>query len=150
MVERYFLIFLFARPELPPRPSELPVLLAPTSLITINVNINDPEGRGEEALHDASSTLYLDDPSTDDATTTSSFVRLEPGKAVVHRGLHPHGVVPIRSGSRHQLVIWIFGPGGYVRCVPADDRDRMSSPAQRWASGSDGGGERDFWDGVEL
>ncbi|OEE63695.1 2OG-Fe(II) oxygenase [Enterovibrio norvegicus] len=78
------------------------------SAATMNVNLNLP---GEEYT---GSELDLYDP----ATRNVKRVRFEPGVAMIHRGSVPHAAHPITSGTRTNLVFWLYG-------------DRMSIPSPR-------------------
>eukprot|EP00429_Kryptoperidinium_foliaceum_P069057 CAMPEP_0176054556 /NCGR_PEP_ID=MMETSP0120_2-20121206/27145_1 /TAXON_ID=160619 /ORGANISM="Kryptoperidinium foliaceum, Strain CCMP 1326" /LENGTH=347 /DNA_ID=CAMNT_0017388023 /DNA_START=135 /DNA_END=1177 /DNA_ORIENTATION=+ len=93
------------------------------SLFTLNVNLNLPEEREYEG-----SLLEFRDQDAD----TSQSIRLEPGMAVLHRGLHKHQAHPIQSGQRHQLVVWLFGDDGYVRFMPYEDDAERRSVQERW------------------
>lgn len=44
------------------------------------------------------------------------------GRAVLHLGGHFHGVLPITSGERSNLVLWATGQGGVVRIRPSTPR----------------------------
>lgn len=45
------------------------------------------------------------------------------GSAVLHRGLIRHGAYPIAANSeRHNMVVWLFGDGGYVRALPVSKK----------------------------
>ena len=49
---------------------------------------------------------------------THATVRFDPGMTVFHLGAHRHAALPIESGTRTNLVIWLHGVGGYVRVAP--------------------------------
>jgi len=107
-----------------------------SSLFTLNVNLNLPDEtfEGSElvfAVLDGKK-KKKDNDSTSDSSSSSSFVlQMEPGMAVLHRGLHRHETLPIQGGSRHQLVIWLFGEYGYVRSVPYPSQEQRTLK-QRW------------------
>eukprot|EP00980_Cylindrotheca_fusiformis_P002830 scaffold672_cov126-Cylindrotheca_fusiformis.AAC.31 len=96
------------------------------SVVTMNINLNFPEEQ-----YSGAQLLFLDEPSQ-----KRHPLRMEPGMAVVHRGLHRHQALPIGEGERHQLVVWLMGRGGYVRFVPYEEKDLMSVQ-ERWSTPSD-------------
>lgn len=90
------------------------------SVFTMNLNLNLP-GSGYEG----SSLAFADAPGTP--------LVMEPGMAVLHRGMHRHRALPISGGERHQLIVWLFGPHGYVRFAPYDDLGDRMGVEERWA-----------------
>ena len=97
------------------------------SVVTININLNLPGDEEEEEDYEGSSLVFVDE---DSGNRTS--LQMEPGMAVIHRGLHRHQALPIQIGQRHQLIIWLFGTYGYVRFVPYEDNEHMSVQ-KRWS-----------------
>jgi len=92
------------------------------SVFTLNVNLNLPEeGYGGSAL-------YFVDPS--DASNRYE-VEFEPGMALLHRGALRHAALPIKGGTRQNLVIWLFGKGGDVRIAPYAEEEQLSV-TERW------------------
>ena len=57
--------------------------------------------------------------------------RWDVGTAVLHRGQHRHEALPIQSGERINLVIWLFGHGGYVR-IAEYPKDEQHTPEEIW------------------
>lgn len=53
--------------------------------------------------------------------------------AIIHKGGHRHAALPLESGQRTNLVLWLFGEDGYVRAAPYPPSEQHS-PAQRWGS----------------
>jgi predicted 2-oxoglutarate/Fe(II)-dependent dioxygenase YbiX len=94
------------------------------SVVTINVNLNLPD----EEYHGSS--LYLLDEEGGGSTRHS--ITFDPGMMLIHRGSVRHAALPITSGTRHNLVIWLFGEDGAVRIAPYDEDERLSVE-QRWA-----------------
>lgn len=94
------------------------------SAFTININLNFP---GEEDIFEGSSLVFVDG-----STGNREGMQMEPGMAVVHRGLHRHQALPIMKGQRRQLILWLFGPHGYVRFVPYE-KDEQMTVEQRWS-----------------
>ena len=91
------------------------------SAVTINVNLNHPE---EE--YEGSSIYFVDEDGERHERIFS------PGKAFLHRGLHRHAGLPIESGERHNMVMWLFGDHGYVRFAPYEEKEQMSV-TERWS-----------------
>lgn len=94
------------------------------SVYTMNINLNLPE----EVEECEGSTLEFLDQNTE----KRSPLKMTPGMAVIHRGLHRHRALPIAAGQRDQLVVWVFGDHGYVRFVPYEKHEQMSVK-ERWA-----------------
>ncbi|MEO0325453.1 MAG: 2OG-Fe(II) oxygenase [Myxococcota bacterium] len=91
------------------------------SSVTLNVNMNLPhEG------YEGSQVDFLD-PATGRVTP----LRFEPGVAAIHRGLIPHATHPITSGSRSNLVLWLYGADG--RTPPRGGHTAPRSAAERWS-----------------
>jgi len=99
---------------------------ADASTVTVNVCLQPASGtEGHKFLYFKEQRTLgkrLEAQSSKNAT----FVDLsEPGQALVHLGQHVHGVSKIddsdaftADGARSQLVVWMFGQGGYVRVAP--------------------------------
>lgn len=59
----------------------------------------------------------------------------ESGMALLlYRGMIRYGDVPIASGQRHNLVIWLYGKDGSVRFALYDPHEQRSR-GQRWLEG---------------
>ncbi len=93
-----------------------------------DVNINTP---GED--FSGSSVDFFDRP-----TDQVNSLMFEPGMAMIHRGDVPHTAQPITSGSRTNLVLWLYGDHGQVprhlfgEPAPASDL----TPQERWTTPS--------------
>ena len=97
------------------------------SVVTLNINLNLPE-----ESYDGSSLYLLDEEDIgSDGTGTRHFLEFEPGTLLIHRGSVRHAALPIRSGSRQNLIIWLFGEDGQVRVAPYNEKDRLTVE-QRW------------------
>eukprot|EP01063_Lacrimia_lanifica_P024222 TRINITY_DN3216_c2_g1_i1.p1 TRINITY_DN3216_c2_g1~~TRINITY_DN3216_c2_g1_i1.p1 ORF type:complete len:298 (+),score=59.41 TRINITY_DN3216_c2_g1_i1:50-943(+) len=57
-----------------------------------------------------------------------------PGVALLHRGMLRHGATALRSGVRHNIVMWLVAEGGYVRVAPYP-LEEQSSWEECWRSG---------------
>jgi hypothetical protein len=100
------------------------------SVVTININLNLP-GEEDEGYEGSSLIFVNDDDEHNNDTGILKELRMEPGMAVLHRGLHRHQASPIERGQRHQLIVWLMGRGGYVRVAPYKASEQMSV-SQRW------------------
>lgn len=100
------------------------------SVVTLNINLNLPE-----ESYDGSSLYLLDEEDIgSDGTGTRHFLEFEPGTLLIHRGSLRHAALPISSGSRQNLIIWLFGEDGQVRVAPYNEKDRLTVE-QRWGEG---------------
>ncbi len=54
------------------------------------------------------------------------------GMAILHPGSIRHAALPINDGSRHNLIIWIFGKHGDVRVSPYHKKEQMTQK-ERWS-----------------
>ena len=95
------------------------------SVVTMNINLNLPE----DGEYSGSELVFLDDDQR------MHEVELQPGMVVIHRGLHRHLAKEIATGTRHQLIIWLFGKDGYVRFAPYEKEEQMSVE-ERWGDRS--------------
>lgn len=74
------------------------------SAATLNINLNLPS----ETFTGSQVDFY--DPKTRNMNRLS----FEPGMAMIHKGSVAHAAQPIQSGQRSNLVLWLFGEGGYI------------------------------------
>ena len=95
------------------------------SVVTLNINLNLPEE------HYGGSSLYLLDEDGIGTGETRHSIEFEPGMLLIHRGSVRHAALPITSGTRHNMIIWLFGEGGQVRVAPYDEGERLAVE-QRW------------------
>ena len=101
------------------------------SVLTLNINLNLPtdyersrKRRNDDDYKGLSSTMYFIDDQGE-----RRFVQIEPGMALLYRGMHVHGIVPhTRSDDdttinrdRHHLIVWLFGHDGYIRKSKYED-----------------------------
>jgi hypothetical protein len=96
------------------------------SAITVNINLNLPNNTDE--VYEGSSLVFVDK----DTGERHVLPPMEPGMAVIHRGLHRHQALPIEKGQRYQLIVWLFGRDGYVRFVPYEPDEQMTVK-ERWS-----------------
>lgn len=93
-----------------------------SSSLTLNINLNLPDGEDYSG-----SSLYFVDP----ATGLKNTVNFAPGVAVMHRGATQHAALPITSGERSNMVLWLYGKDGHTGYYPYGESDRMSRE-ERW------------------
>lgn len=94
-----------------------------SSALTLNINMNLP---GEE--WEGSSLIFVD-PDTHER----KIVEFGHGVAVMHRGAIPHAALPLTSGIRKNLVLWLYGQNGRVNRHFPYNEDEQLSQAMRWA-----------------
>jgi len=58
-------------------------------------------------------------------------VSMKPGLALIHKGQHRHAALPLESGRRVNLIIWLMGEDGYVRVAPHPVHDQLAA-RDRW------------------
>jgi len=63
----------------------------------------------------------------------SSKVSFEAGDALFHHGQHRHAALPLLSGERLNLILWLHGKWGTVRVAPYG-APQQTTPAQRWGA----------------
>ncbi|MCV2402499.1 2OG-Fe(II) oxygenase [Marinomonas sp. C2222] len=96
------------------------------SSVTLNININLPD---EEF---AGSEVDFYDPSTGKVNRLS----FKPGTAMIHRGNVAHAAQPITSGTRSNLVLWLYGdrmqiPNGRNQNTSIDAAQRWTTPTSK-------------------
>lgn len=92
------------------------------SSITLNINLNLPE----ETF--SGSSLYFVDP----ATGRKHDVSFAPGMAAIHRGRLLHAALPITSGVRSNIVLWLYGKNGRASGTQQYPAEEQLTPAERW------------------
>ena len=60
-------------------------------------------------------------------------VEFTPGMALIHKGSLRHAALPIRTGRRENLIVWLFGEDGVVRVAPYAESEQMGI-AERWGA----------------
>ncbi|MEM7291892.1 MAG: 2OG-Fe(II) oxygenase [Pseudomonadota bacterium] len=92
------------------------------SAATLNINMNLPD----EAF--TGSEVDFVDPHSGKVNRTV----FEPGTAMLHRGNVPHTAQPITSGSRSNLVLWLYGDRMQIPRFAVQQEDINAS--QRWTT----------------
>jgi hypothetical protein len=104
------------------------------SAVTLNMNLNLPE----EDYNGSSIYFVVVDGDLDhdlDHDGERHEITFAPGMALLHRGMHRHAALPIESGERHNMVMWLFGDHGYVRVAPyyeEEEQEQIMSVTERW------------------
>ena len=93
------------------------------SSVTLNINMNLP---GEEFT---GSEIDFYDPNTGKLKRLS----FAPGTAMIHRGHVAHAALPITSGERSNMVLWLYGngmqtPAPGITAKSIDSRQRWTIP----------------------
>mmetsp|Transcript_21172 Transcript_21172/g.23743 ORF Transcript_21172/g.23743 Transcript_21172/m.23743 type:complete len:419 (+) Transcript_21172:75-1331(+) len=98
------------------------------SVITININLNLPN-----ETYTGSSIYFVDE--NEKGKKQREQLQFESGTALLHRGMTRHGSIPLKSGQRNNLIIWLHGKEGYVRISPYEEHERLTV-LERWSFGS--------------
>lgn len=93
------------------------------SSLTLNINLDPPDGEGWTG-----SSLYFKDRRTGE----KKFAEFSPGVAIMHLGAIPHAALPIESGERSNMVLWLHGKNGRASYMPYDKEEQMSRE-ERWS-----------------
>lgn len=97
------------------------------SAATLNINLNMPD----ETFTGSEVDFY------DAKLGKSNRLTFKPGMAMLHRGNVPHAAQAITSGSRSNMVLWLYGDGGQVPLQAAtrhtvDAQERWTVPAAKY------------------
>jgi hypothetical protein len=97
------------------------------SAATLNININKPD----EGFTGSEVDFY------DSNTGKVNRLSFKPGMAMIHRGNVAHAAQPITSGSRSNLVLWLYGECGRLpqqlnTNAEMDLRMRWSTPTAKY------------------
>mmetsp|Transcript_54787 Transcript_54787/g.90792 ORF Transcript_54787/g.90792 Transcript_54787/m.90792 type:complete len:370 (+) Transcript_54787:3-1112(+) len=104
---------------------------ADASVATLNVNLGI-EGFVGGAL-EFRGTRFIEDNPQDKPPSQVDFAHFHPGEAILHLGGQHHAALPLLSGERVNLVIWLFGEHGTVRVAPYSEREQLKAE-QRWGN----------------
>lgn len=91
------------------------------SSLTFNININLPDEKY------TGSSLYYVDPKSGE----KKFASFGLGEAIVHRGDTQHAALPITSGTRSNVVLWLYGEDGKINHDPYGLEEQLTRE-QRW------------------
>lgn len=114
---------------------------ADASVATLNLCLGRPgwEGGALRFFESGGSGIYALPKKNDSAG--AGDVQFQPGLAVLHRGQHKHQALPLLSGMRTNVIVWLFGRDGVVRAAPYAPHEQLGA-WQRW--GRSGHGEREL------
>lgn len=98
------------------------------SVVTLNLNLNVRETNSTTNSFTGSSLYFVD---KDDPSKRYN-VSMKPGMALIHTGELRHAALPLQSGERENLIVWLFGKDGYVRTSPYRKEEQLTV-AQRWS-----------------
>lgn len=59
------------------------------------------------------------------------FADFSAGEAILHLGSHLHEALPLETGERVNLVVWLFAEHGVVRFAPYEKHERLTE-SERW------------------
>ncbi|MEM7207449.1 MAG: 2OG-Fe(II) oxygenase [Pseudomonadota bacterium] len=90
------------------------------SAATLNINMNLPD--------EAFTGSEVDFINTDSGQVKRTVFK--PGVAMIHRGSVPHAAQPITSGSRANLVLWLYGDR--MQIPRFTDEERLVDAKHRW------------------
>ena len=82
-----------------------------------------------------------DAPPAHPRRTTTAHLAWEPGLAILHLGQLRHAALPLTSGERANMVVWLHAAHGVVRVAPYEPSEQLSA-RERWGRGAqqhDGG-----------
>lgn len=101
------------------------------SVVTMNLCLGRPGWRGGDLQffdYEASG-MYSLPPGS--AAGGAGNVTFRPGLVVLHRGQHKHQALPLLSGERTNIILWLFARHGVVRVAPYKKKDWLTA-GQRW------------------
>lgn len=79
------------------------------------------------------SSLYFVDPKTGN----QKYASFGFGEAIVHRGAIPHAALPIKSGTRSNVVLWLYGESGRFNYGFPYGPNEQLTREQRWSKPSE-------------
>lgn len=101
---------------------------ADASVLTLNANLCGGFTGGSLAFR---GTRWVDAKPQQVPQSFLHFSSFQPGEAILHLGGQYHSALPIESGERANLIVWLFGKHGVVRFAAHDETDRLDAQA-RW------------------
>jgi hypothetical protein len=70
-------------------------------------------------------------PAHPHRAATTSHLAWEPGLAILHLGQLRHAALPLTSGERANMVVWLHAAHGVVRVAPYEPSEQLSA-RERW------------------
>lgn len=102
---------------------------ADASVLTLNANLGYRGFTGGALTFRG--TRGVDDKPQAVPPSLVDFADFAPGEAIVHLGGQYHAALPIESGERVNLVLWLHAKHEVVRFAPYPEPERLSA-VQRW------------------
>lgn len=108
---------------------------ADASVFTLNANLGLPRSQGGFTGGSIAfkGVRFIDDAPQQMPTNLFSFEDVEPGEAILHLGGQYHSALPIESGERINLIVWLHGKYEVVRVAPYAEEEQ-TSPSERWSA----------------
>ena len=103
---------------------------ADASVLTLNANLGGGFTGGSLAFR---GTRWVDPKPQAVPQALLHFSEFRQGEAILHLGGQYHAALPIESGERANLVVWLYGKHEVVRFAPHDEADRLDAQA-RWGA----------------
>ena len=86
-----------------------------SSLATLNVCLGYKFTDGNLKFWGDNQTHCCPNCQSYDDSKGDGEIKMTPGLSILHKGGHMHAALPITSGHRVNLILWMYGEGGYVR-----------------------------------
>lgn len=102
---------------------------ADASVLTLNANLGVAGFVGGSLAFRG--TRGLDASPQSVPASRVDFADFSPGDAILHLGGQYHAALPIESGERVNLIVWLHGEHGVVRFAAHDAADRLDA-TRRW------------------
>jgi len=108
---------------------------ADASVLTLNANLGLPASQGgfKGGRLAFRGTRFIDEAPQKMAAAHVSFDAMEPGEGLLHLGGHYHAALPIESGERVNLIVWLHGKYEVVRVAPYKQEEQLSAK-ERWTA----------------
>jgi len=101
------------------------------SVVTLNLCLGRPGWKGGALRFFESGGQGITLLPRGNESAGAGDVEFSPGMAVIHRGQHKHQALPLLSGERTNVIIWLMGRHGVVRVAPYPTSEQLSV-ADRW------------------
>ncbi|CAE7358438.1 ICU11 [Symbiodinium natans] len=101
------------------------------SVVTLNLCLGPATWKGGALRFFASGGSGIYALPKGNASAGSGDVNFQPGQVLLHRGQHKHQALPLLSGQRANLIIWLHAEHGVVRVAPYPPEQQLMAK-QRW------------------
>lgn len=102
------------------------------SVVTLNLCLGQPGWEGGKLRffeYEGSGMYAL--PRGNNVSAGAGDMDFEPGLAIMHRGQHKHQALPLLSGERTNVILWLMGMDGVVRVKPYLEHEQLTV-YERW------------------